>query len=209
MMTSSTSAGSRSLRLARAFRASEARSTACQFFSLPLRLPPGVRTASTMTAVGMVVPFVLGGRCPPREVLTVGAELSSRGVSERQEHGPLARRRRHADHRRRRRRFRRLRRRRRGPRLGRAGSFTPTELACNPHGTVQAGVHAVVLDAAMNFAINAALRGRDRTEATIEIKSEMMRPALLGRALRGARRGRPAGAPGRLRRGDDPVTRAS
>ncbi|HEX2040746.1 MAG TPA: hypothetical protein VHF47_13565, partial [Acidimicrobiales bacterium] len=35
------------------------------------------------------------------------------------------------------------------------GSWEPTPLACNPHGTVQAGVHAVVLDAAMNFAINA------------------------------------------------------
>jgi uncharacterized protein (TIGR00369 family) len=58
------------------------------------------------------------------------------------------------------------------------GSFTPTELACNPHGAVQAGVHSVVLDAAMNFSINAALRGRDRTEATIEMTTELMRPAL-------------------------------
>jgi acyl-coenzyme A thioesterase PaaI-like protein len=30
----------------------------------------------------------------------------------------------------------------------------------------------------MNFAINAALRGRDRTQATIEMASELMRPAL-------------------------------
>jgi uncharacterized protein (TIGR00369 family) len=58
------------------------------------------------------------------------------------------------------------------------GSFVPSELACNPHGSVQAGVHGVLLDAAMNFAINAALRGRDRTEATIEMTSELMRPAL-------------------------------
>jgi uncharacterized protein (TIGR00369 family) len=43
---------------------------------------------------------------------------------------------------------------------------------------VQAGVHAVLLDAAMNFAINAALRGRDRTNATIELTTELMRPAL-------------------------------
>lgn len=57
------------------------------------------------------------------------------------------------------------------------GSFIPSELACNPHGSVQAGVHAVLLDAAMNFAINAALRGRDRTKATIEMTSELMRPA--------------------------------
>jgi uncharacterized protein (TIGR00369 family) len=59
-----------------------------------------------------------------------------------------------------------------------SGSFVPTELACNPHGAVQAGVHGVVLDAVMNFAINAALRGRDRTNATIEMTSELLRPAL-------------------------------
>ena len=60
------------------------------------------------------------------------------------------------------------------------GGFTPTELACNPHGTVQAGVHALLLDASMNFAINAALSGRDRTQATIEMTTELLRPALLG-----------------------------
>jgi acyl-coenzyme A thioesterase PaaI-like protein len=60
------------------------------------------------------------------------------------------------------------------------GGFTPTELACNPHGTVQAGVHAVVLDAAMNFAINAAMVGRDRTRGTLELKCETMRGAQLG-----------------------------
>ncbi|HUZ41209.1 MAG TPA: PaaI family thioesterase [Acidimicrobiales bacterium] len=59
------------------------------------------------------------------------------------------------------------------------GSFRPTQLACNPHGAVQAGVHSVILDAAMNFCINAALVGRDRTEATIEMTTELMRPALL------------------------------
>ena len=59
------------------------------------------------------------------------------------------------------------------------GSFIPTSLACNPHGAVQAGVHSVILDAAMNFCINAALVGRDRTEATIEMTTELMRPALL------------------------------
>jgi uncharacterized protein (TIGR00369 family) len=48
-------------------------------------------------------------------------------------------------------------------------------------------VHSVLLDAAMNFAINGALIGRDRTEATIEMTTELMRPALLGGhyALRG------------------------
>lgn len=66
--------------------------------------------------------------------------------------------------------------------------WEPTPLACNPHGTVQAGVHAVVLDAAMNFAVNAGLRGRDRTRATIEMKTETMRPAAVGErlAVRGA-----------------------
>ena len=58
------------------------------------------------------------------------------------------------------------------------GVFEPTDLACNPHGIVQAGVHSVVLDAAINFAINAALRGKDRTKATLELKCELMRPAL-------------------------------
>jgi len=60
------------------------------------------------------------------------------------------------------------------------GEFTPTQLACNPHGFAQAGVQAVLLDAAINFAINAALRGKDRTKATIEMKSELMRPCVMG-----------------------------
>jgi uncharacterized protein (TIGR00369 family) len=66
--------------------------------------------------------------------------------------------------------------------------WEPAPLACNPHGTVQAGVHAVVLDAAMNFAVNAGLSGRDRTKATIEMKTETMRPASSGEvlAVRGA-----------------------
>jgi len=60
------------------------------------------------------------------------------------------------------------------------GAWTPTPLACNPHGTVQAGIHSLVLDAAMNFAINAALGGGDRTRGTLEMKTETMRPAVLG-----------------------------
>jgi acyl-coenzyme A thioesterase PaaI-like protein len=64
-----------------------------------------------------------------------------------------------------------------------AGAWVPTDLACNPHGIVQAGVHGVVLDAAMNFAINAGLRGRDRTRATLEMKSELMRVANAGDEL--------------------------
>jgi uncharacterized protein (TIGR00369 family) len=68
-----------------------------------------------------------------------------------------------------------------------AGTFAPEELACNPHGVTQAGVHSLLLDACMNFAINAALSGRDRTRATLELKTETMRPALRGTtyALRG------------------------
>jgi uncharacterized protein (TIGR00369 family) len=57
-------------------------------------------------------------------------------------------------------------------------------VACNPHGIVQAGVHGLLLDAAMNFAINAALPGRDRTRGTLEMKVETMRPARLGEPYR-------------------------
>jgi uncharacterized protein (TIGR00369 family) len=65
-----------------------------------------------------------------------------------------------------------------------AGGFVPTPVACNPHGVVQAGVHGLLLDAAMNFAINSALGGRDRTRGTLEMKVETMRPALVGEAYR-------------------------
>jgi acyl-coenzyme A thioesterase PaaI-like protein len=67
------------------------------------------------------------------------------------------------------------------------GTFSPEELACNPHGITQAGIHSLLLDACMNFAINAALPGRDRTRATLEMKTETMRPALRGNSylLRG------------------------
>src|SRR3954452_13424465 len=58
--------------------------------------------------------------------------------------------------------------------------WIPTLMACNPHGIVQAGVHSVMLDAAMNFAINASLDGRDRTRATLEMKTETMLPAAAG-----------------------------
>ena len=61
--------------------------------------------------------------------------------------------------------------------------WSPTPLACNPGGVVQAGVHSVLLDAAMNFAINAALDGRDRARATLELKAETMRPVKAGDAL--------------------------
>ena len=67
-------------------------------------------------------------------------------------------------------------------------TWVPTALACNPHGTVQAGVHGVVLDAAMNFAANAGLAGKDRTKATLEMKTETMLAARAGEqyAVRGA-----------------------
>jgi uncharacterized protein (TIGR00369 family) len=63
-------------------------------------------------------------------------------------------------------------------------TWVPAELACNPHGIVQAGSHSVLLDAAMNFAVNAALPGRDRARATLEMKTETMRAARKGDRLR-------------------------
>jgi uncharacterized protein (TIGR00369 family) len=64
------------------------------------------------------------------------------------------------------------------------GSFVPAAPAGNPHGVVQAGVHGLLLDAAMNFAINSALAGRSRTRATLEMKVETMRPAMVGESYR-------------------------
>ncbi|MCL4442824.1 MAG: PaaI family thioesterase [Actinobacteria bacterium] len=63
------------------------------------------------------------------------------------------------------------------------GSWVPSSMACNPHGIVQAGVHGVVLDAAMNFAANAALVSPDRTKATVDMKTETMYPAKEGEHL--------------------------
>jgi uncharacterized protein (TIGR00369 family) len=64
------------------------------------------------------------------------------------------------------------------------GVFVPAEVAGNLQGVVQAGVHGLLLDAAMNFAINSALAGRDRARATLEMKVETMRPAVVGEAYR-------------------------
>lgn len=61
-----------------------------------------------------------------------------------------------------------------------SGTWAPTALASNPHGIVQAGVHAVLHDALMNFAINTACPGKDRTRATLEMKTETMRVANVG-----------------------------
>ena len=63
------------------------------------------------------------------------------------------------------------------------GTWVPTDLACNPHGIVQAGVHNVLLDAAMNFAINSGLNKGDRTKATLEMKGEYLTAAKAGQAL--------------------------
>ena len=60
------------------------------------------------------------------------------------------------------------------------GTFTPTAMASNPHEITQAGVHSLLLDACMNFAINAALPGKARTRGTLELKTECMRPAMKG-----------------------------
>jgi len=64
------------------------------------------------------------------------------------------------------------------------GSFDPTELACNPGGVVQAGVHSLLLDACINFAINAALPRGDRSRATLELKTETMRAVTRGTSYR-------------------------
>lgn len=62
-------------------------------------------------------------------------------------------------------------------------AWTPTDLACNPHGIVQGGVYAVVHDAAMNFATNSALVGGDRC-ATLDVQYQTIRSAAAGDALR-------------------------
>jgi uncharacterized protein (TIGR00369 family) len=61
-------------------------------------------------------------------------------------------------------------------------TWVPTPDACNPAGTVQAGVQAVLLDAAMNFALLAALDRGDRV-ATLEMKTSNLRAAPGGERL--------------------------
>jgi uncharacterized protein (TIGR00369 family) len=61
-------------------------------------------------------------------------------------------------------------------------TWVPTEEACNPAGPVHGGVYAVVHDAAMNFATNAALERGDRA-ATISITYSTMRGANAGDQL--------------------------
>lgn len=60
--------------------------------------------------------------------------------------------------------------------------WTPTEMACNPFGTVHGGVYGIVHDAAMNFATNAALSSGDRA-ATLDVTYSTMRAAKAGDVL--------------------------
>jgi uncharacterized protein (TIGR00369 family) len=61
-------------------------------------------------------------------------------------------------------------------------AWTPTELACNPLGTVHGGVYGVIHDAAMNFATNSALEKGDRA-ATLDLTYQTMRAAEAGQTL--------------------------
>ena len=63
-----------------------------------------------------------------------------------------------------------------------SAAWTPTELACNPLGTVHGGVYGVIHDAAMNFATNSALEKGDRA-ATLDVTYQTMRAAEAGQAL--------------------------
>jgi acyl-coenzyme A thioesterase PaaI-like protein len=61
--------------------------------------------------------------------------------------------------------------------------WAPTPLACDEKGVVASGVFAVVLDAAMSFAVSAGLSGKDRSGGALEIKTETMRSALCDEPL--------------------------
>jgi uncharacterized protein (TIGR00369 family) len=61
-------------------------------------------------------------------------------------------------------------------------AWVPTELACNPLGTVHGGVYGVVHDAAMNFATNSALESGDRA-ATLDVSYQTRRGVSAGAAL--------------------------
>src|SRR5205823_6803755 len=91
--------------------------------------------------------------------------------------------------------------------------WAPTPRCCNPAGTVQAGVQAVLLDAVMNFAL---LAGTDRgtTTATLEMKVSTMRPVraddrctVRGEVLRLG--GRVAYLQAFIRRGEDVLAHAT
>ena len=61
-------------------------------------------------------------------------------------------------------------------------SWVPTELACNPTGTVHGGVYGVIHDAAMNFATNSALESGDRA-ATLDVTYQTRRGVQAGASL--------------------------
>ena len=61
--------------------------------------------------------------------------------------------------------------------------WKPTDLACNPFGTVHGGVYGVVHDAAMNFAANSALESGDRV-ATLDVTYQTRRAPEPGAPLR-------------------------
>src|SRR2546421_10517484 len=77
--------------------------------------------------------------------------------------------------------------------------WTPTELACNPAGTVHGGVYGGGHDAAMNFAANAALESGDRA-ATLELKYSTMRATQAGDGPAGRGEGGRVPPPGGLPR---------
>lgn len=58
-----------------------------------------------------------------------------------------------------------------------SGTWTPEGLACTPAGVVPGGVHALLLDAIMNVAVDAALPRGDRSIATGAIRVEILSPA--------------------------------
>lgn len=63
------------------------------------------------------------------------------------------------------------------------GTWTPTPKACNPNGPVQGGISATVADAAMVFAVLAAMeRGENCT--LLEMKTSYYRGAIQGDKLR-------------------------
>jgi uncharacterized protein (TIGR00369 family) len=63
-----------------------------------------------------------------------------------------------------------------------AATWAPTARACNPLGGVHGGVFGTIHDAAMNFAVNAALESGDRA-TTLDVSYAMMRPAEAGATL--------------------------
>ena len=84
-----------------------------------------------------------------------------------------------------------------------AGTFTPEELACNPHGVTQAGVHSLLLDAQHELRHQ---RGPVGSRSHTGHVGDEDRDDATGRArhsVRPARRGGAHGEAGRLRGGND------